>query len=155
VLFLQPPPPDPVLMRKTDIPLPADAVDRLDLLKQALAGDQRIVFAYVFGGVARGRVSPLSDVDVAFYLDGDPDSPEALLDLVGVVSDVFESDAVDVVILNSAPLSLAGRIQESAIVLVDRDPHRRHVYESLTRRMFWDFQIKERQILEARYRRHG
>lgn len=142
-------------MRKTDQPLPEDAIDRLDLLKQALAGDQRIVFAYVFGGLARGRVSPLSDVDVACYLDADADRPEALLYLVGVVSDVFESDAVDVVILNNAPLSLAGRIQESAAILVDRDPHRRHVYESLIRRMFWDFQIKERQILEARYRRHG
>lgn len=117
----------------------------------ALEADSRVVFGYLFGGLARGRVTPLSDVDIGIFLVPAADFTEARLDLIHAVTDALDSDAVDVVVLNEAPLSLAGRIQQSAKVLVDRDPQRRYAYESLTRRMFWDFRTVEDRIFEARY----
>jgi predicted nucleotidyltransferase len=36
----------------------------------ALENDLRVVFGYLFGGYARGNPTPLSDGDIALYLDG-------------------------------------------------------------------------------------
>lgn len=142
-------------MRKTATALPGDVLARLPRLTTELEADSRIVFAYLFGGLARGRVTPLSDADIAVFLCPESNFTEARLDLIGSIADALRSDAIDVVILNDAPVSLAGRIQECAKVLVDRDPPRRYAYESLTRRMFWDFRKVEARILNARYGVHG
>lgn len=138
-------------MRLSAAPLPADLNERLAVAQRKLAGDRHVLFAYVFGGVGRGRVTPLSDVDIAVYLDDTADASVARLELLGTLTKILGSDAVDLVVLNNAPLSLSGRIQHSARVLVDHDPERRYEYESLTRRMFCDFQFVERKILHRRY----
>jgi len=142
-------------MRKTETPLPPGTLRRLPGLGTALAADPRIIFAYLFGGLARGRLTPLSDADIAVFLKPRADFAEARLDLIGAVSEFLGSDAVDLIVLNDAPISLSGRVLQTARVLVDRDPEQRYAYESLTRRMFWDFQIVENRILEARYATHG
>jgi hypothetical protein len=54
------------------------------------------------------------------------------------------------VLLNTAPISLAGRVLMSRRVLLDRDPHLRHRYESLQLRMFHDFRVREHRILTQR-----
>lgn len=138
-------------MRKQNRPLPSDIESRLPLARRALEDDPRVVFAYLFGGLARGRASPLSDVDVAVYLASDADVLSAKLDLIGAITRVLATDAVDLVVLNEAPLSLAGRIQQGAQVLVDKEPGCRFVYESLIRREFADFQMQEQKILNRRF----
>jgi hypothetical protein len=55
------------------------------------------------------------------------------------------------VVLNRAPTSLAGRILRNRRVLVDKDPFRRHAYESLTLRQFFDFRFREEAVLAGRY----
>jgi hypothetical protein len=60
------------------------------------------------------------------------------------------TDAIDVVLLNSAPVSLAGRVLTSRRVLLERDPFARHRYESLHARMFHDFRIREHSLLAER-----
>jgi hypothetical protein len=55
------------------------------------------------------------------------------------------------VVLNSAPVSLAGRSLQTRKLLVDKDPFLRHKYESQTLREFFDFAIKEKEILHGRY----
>lgn len=142
-------------MRKNELPLPPDAMVRLPELGEVLTSDPRVIFAYLFGGLARGRLTPLSDADIAVFLEPTADLAETRLDLIGVVSEVLRSDAVDVIVLNEAPISLSGRVLQVARVLVDRDPERRYAYESLTRRMFWDFQVIENRILDARFGTHG
>jgi uncharacterized protein len=57
---------------------------------------------------------------------------------------------VDVVLLNTAPVSLAGRVLGSQQVIVERDPHARQAYESVTLRQFHDFRIREHRILGQR-----
>ncbi len=58
---------------------------------------------------------------------------------------------MDLILLNEAPLSLAGRILQNRKVLIDKDPFLRQKYESLILRKYFDFAIKEREILEGRY----
>jgi hypothetical protein len=118
-------------------------------VERALSADADIVFAYLFGSHATGTAGPTSDVDVDVYLRPGVDAFEARLRILGRLQQVLRSDAVDLVILNTAPLSLAGRILRQRQVLIDRAPFERHQYESLTSRMFIDFRVREHRLLSA------
>ncbi len=67
--------------------------------------------------------------------------------------ELLETDEIDLVILNTAPLTLKMKILEGKNVIVDNDPFLRHRYESLTIRKYFDFSIKEMGILERRFLR--
>lgn len=124
---------------------------RIDSLRRLMEREFPFVtFAYLFGSVATGRAGARSDVDIAVYLEDTADSFEARLDIASRASLHLATDRVDVVVLNSAPLSLAGRILQTRQVLLDRDPFARHRYESITARMFHDFRIREHRILAER-----
>ena len=111
--------------------------------------DGNILFAYLFGGLARGRFSPLSDIDPALFLKNEKKTN--YLRTFGNISEILGTGEIDLVILNRAPLSLSGRILQSRKVLVDKAPFVRHRFESITLRMFFDFSFKERDILKRRY----
>jgi hypothetical protein len=51
-------------------------------------------------------------------------------------------------------VAVAGRVLLSRQVLLDRNPHARHRYESCTARLFQDFRIREHRLLAER-RAHG
>ena len=110
-----------------------------------------IIFAYLFGGLARGKPLPLSDVDIAVYLRETVDSFEKKLEILGKLTDLLETDEIDIVMLNEAPLTLRMKVLENKRIIVDNDPFLRHEYESLTMREYFDFSTKEMAILERRY----
>jgi uncharacterized protein len=124
-------------------------------MEQQLAGllkaHEAIVFAYLFGSRARRQETPLSDIDIAVYLAEDADPIEEKLSLMGDLCSHLRRDDIDIVVMNSAPLSLLGRILAHRIVLLDRNPHLRHLFESLTLRKYHDFCIKEKALLERRF----
>lgn len=112
-----------------------------------------IAFAYLFGSMATGKTTPLSDVDIAVYLtEGDP--PAKRLELIGDLCDRLGTDRLDLVILNTAPPGLRARVVRSKRVLAERLPTERHAFESRTFREYMDFSKLENRILEQRYR-HG
>ena len=121
----------------------------IDSLTDLFRDDPNVIFAYLFGGLLRDRLNPLSDVDLSVYVR----NPRKLdyLDLFSRITKLLGTDEIDLIILNDAPLSLAGRILQKRKVLADKDPFLRHKYESLILREFFDFQIKERDILKRRY----
>ncbi|MGH7339217.1 MAG: type VII toxin-antitoxin system MntA family adenylyltransferase antitoxin, partial [Candidatus Rokuibacteriota bacterium] len=121
-------------------------------LGQALESCPAVRFAYLFGGAARERLTPLSDVDVAVYLDPAANLVAARLEAIEAVTRHLATDEVDLVVLNSAPIALAGRVLASRRVILDRDPFLRHRFESLASREFADFRIFERRLLERRAR---
>jgi len=130
-------------------PLPPNIQEKFGSLTDFFIQDGNILFAYLFGGLARGRFSPLSDVDLALFLKKEKKTD--YLETFGDITEILGTGEIDLVILNKAPLSLSGRILQSRKVLVDKAPFVRHRYESLTLRMFFDFSIKERDILNRRY----
>ena len=127
--------------------------DRLAGLGDAAAAVPGVVFAYLFGSVALGDDGPLSDVDLAVYLDDTVDPSETRLAVIEAASRHLRTDRVDVVVLNSAPIALAGRVLASRRVVLDRQPFLRHRYESLTHREFSDFRLLERRHFARRYGR--
>ena len=111
----------------------------------------KVLFAYLFGGLAKGKLQPLSDVDIALYLAESISLPDIKLDILGNLINILQTDEIDLVVLNTAELPLVMNVLKSKKIIVDRDPFARHIFESLTMRKFFDFSIKESAILQRRY----
>ena len=113
--------------------------------------DEAIIFAYLFGGLARGFYTPLSDIDIAIYIDDVPDVADYTFNLFCKLVDAIKTSEIDIVVLNTAPESITGRIVLNKVILTDKEPLKRYIYESLTLRKYFDFKMKEEQILFRRY----
>jgi predicted nucleotidyltransferase len=113
-----------------------------------------IQFAYLFGSAAAGRMTPSSDIDIAAFVDPSLDAFDAQLNIMAAASRHLGTDRLDVVILNAAPVSLAGRVLGGRRVILDRHAFARHRYESLLMRQFADFRLYERRHF-ARRRARG
>ncbi len=72
-------------------------------LTPILEKDKRVMFAYLFGSRARGQAGPLSDTDIAVYLDRRVKQGEYRLKLMERLSKFLKSDHLDLVVLNQAP----------------------------------------------------
>jgi len=131
--------------------VPPSSFEKIPLAGDMLREEERVIFAYLFGSAAQGRISPLSDIDIAVYLRTCEHLTEYRLELFNKLCDVLGTSEIDLVFLNTAPTNLEGRILMKKKILVDKDPHLRHRYESLAMRKFYDFQIRERAILYRRY----
>ena len=131
--------------------LPANIEDLIPKALTYLQSMPDILYAYLFGSFGRGKQLPLSDVDIAVYLKESTVVQEKKMEILGALIDILQTDEIDLVILNNAPLPLRRRILESKKVVVDHEPFRRHHYESLTMREYFDFSIKEREILKRRF----
>lgn len=133
--------------------LPSDIQSRLPAAITICQDEGNVIFAYLFGGLAASRRNPLSDIDIAVFAGNTADLDAYRLALFDRLTDALGTAELDLVILNTAPLSLAGRILQNRRVLVDKEPFRRHAYESLTRREYFDFHIKEEAMFARRYGR--
>lgn len=134
-----------------DKALPRDIEERLETLGTLLRGCPGVLFAYLFGGAGVGRRTPLSDVDVAVYLEDLYDSTEQTASLLGKVTAHLGTDEVDLIVLNTAPTALLGRILQTRRVICDRAPFARHRFESLALREFFDFRVFEQRHLDRRF----
>jgi predicted nucleotidyltransferase len=131
--------------------LPADILSRIPEVKRVLAEDDTIVFAYIFGGLAEGKVKPLSDLDIAVYIRDTSDLAEYKINLFGRIANSIGTSELDLIILNTASISITGRILQKKQILIDKYPTVRHTYESLTLRKFFDFKVKEEKFFSLRY----
>jgi predicted nucleotidyltransferase len=78
-----------------------------------------VLVAYLFGSLARGRPTPLSDVDVAILVDADREPDLAAL--TGALSDRLGTDAMDLVVLNHVGPTLAHRVLRDGRILFCRN----------------------------------
>jgi len=130
-------------------PLPEDIAQRLPLASEYLRSHPRVVFAYLFGGLARGEHRPLSDVDIAVYLAGSV-TADVKLDILGKLIDILGTDEIDLVILNTAPPLLAMNVLRKKQVMADNNPAMRHRFESLAFKKYFDFLPVELGMLTKR-----
>ncbi len=118
--------------------LPATIEKLIPLAVNYLQSHPGVVFAYLFGGLARGKPQPLSDVDIAVYLNKGSNIAENKLDILGRLIDILETDEIDLVVLNTADLPLVINILKNKEILVDNNPFDRHIFESLAMRKYKD-----------------
>ena len=83
-----------------------DILKLLPKVETYLRYREDVQFAYLFGSYAKGKITPLSDVDIAVYLSGSNFSQKRL-EILGGLIEVLKTDEIDLVILNTAPLPLA------------------------------------------------
>ena len=131
--------------------LPADILSRIPDVKKVLAEDSNVIFAYIFGGLTEGEPKPLSDIDISVYLKSTDKLAEYKLDLFDKLADTLNTSEIDLIILNTTPITITGRILQKKVILVDKNPPLRHTYESLMLREFFDFRVKEEALLSRRY----
>lgn len=97
---------------------------RLKCLPHSLASlEQQISAVVLFGSLATNKEVPLSDVDLAVLYDNHLSLDE--LDrlhrqVMGIITDLLQSDDIDLINLNTAPLSMQyGAIRQSKILLLN------------------------------------
>ncbi|MBM4278291.1 MAG: nucleotidyltransferase domain-containing protein [Deltaproteobacteria bacterium] len=129
--------------------IPEDIHQKIGLLTNLFVKEPNIIFVYLFGGLVKDKIKPLSDVDLSIYVKDIKNLN--YLSLFRNISETLLTDEIDLVVLNSAPISLTGRILQQRKVLIDKDPFLRHRYESRILREFFDFTIKEKENLNKRY----
>jgi predicted nucleotidyltransferase len=93
-------------------------------------------FAFLHGSGAADTGRPTSDLDVAAWWGGASPAPW----------DVDVPEGVDLLILDDAPVELAGRIALDGIVLFDDDPPARVAWQAQTRLMFLDEEHRQRDL---------
>ena len=100
-------------------------------------------FAYLHGSQAAGTARPDSDIDIAAYF-AEPVPASFELDL---------PPEFDLLMLNGAPLEIAGRIALDGRLLFDDNPTARVRWESQTRKIYSDEKYRidrsHREFLEA------
>lgn len=116
-----------------------------------LANRNDVLFAYLFGSHAKGSATDRSDIDIAVFMDEDKGAKIDKLQFIQEISEALNTDSLDLVILNSAPIALINRVLQKNILLVDRNGYKRHLFESLNMRKYFDFSIYEKGILEKRF----
>lgn len=102
---------------------------------------ERIVLVYLFGSLARGQETGLSDVDIAVLLE---DLPTDLLGFTLKLMDelsVILGDRVDLVLLNEAPPLLRHQVIKYGRVIYSKSEEDRVRFEVRSEREFLDLRI--------------
>jgi predicted nucleotidyltransferase len=100
---------------------PQEKKHQLDAIKDVLARSAEVKFAYIFGSCARGDTGPLSDVDVAVFLDSRVDPFAFRLRLMETLSRALRTEHLDLVILNDAsPVLRYEVVREGRVIKEDK-----------------------------------
>lgn len=107
--------------------------------------DRPVLLAYVYGSVAEGCPTPLSDVDIALVLDPDCelDAYERFMLDLEIGAELEKSSGIttiDVRSINAAPLRVQGEVVTTGRLLYSKDEDFRVAYEVRTRKRYFDFQ---------------
>lgn len=118
-----------MVMTKVDDRAPPPKIDAATTGRLSRALDRRGVnAAYLIGSYATGAAGPLSDIDVAVWIE-DELPPGARLDLRLALADAaakaLGSDEVDVVVLDDAPPLLRHRAIRDGVLLFSNDERAR------------------------------
>ncbi|MFQ5706691.1 MAG: nucleotidyltransferase domain-containing protein [bacterium] len=102
---------------------------------------REVELAYLFGSAACERPTPISDVDVAVYLNDKIDLSahwRLRVRLIGQVMDTLGTDSVDLVILNECPILLRHEVLKNGVLLYCQHPGKRIEFVTNTIREYCD-----------------
>ncbi len=115
-----------------------------EILKEYFKMHPEVEVAYVFGSLARGRMNPLSDIDIALLIDRDRIKEkiypygyksEILADLV----QLLKTNNVDLVILDEANPLLRHRILYFGKIIYSQDERKRIKFQIDTINRYNDY----------------
>jgi predicted nucleotidyltransferase len=130
----------------------ARILDRLKEFLPSVLTEYPVDVAYVYGSVARGAVTPFSDVDIALVLNESLPSHERLnleLEIESAIEDASGLRGLDVRAINQAPLLVRGKVVQEGVRLYEHDRTRRVAFEVETRKRYFDFAPVARRLQAA------
>ena len=127
----------------TTAPITHDLRPLLPNLADMAARESDVLALYLFGSYASGRPGPLSDVDLAVLFE--PSVPrdrytERRIALFGRAAAVVQTDAIDLVVLNTAPPLLTYQVLRGGVLLYEKDSTLRARFAALAIRRYLDFE---------------
>jgi uncharacterized protein len=108
-----------------------------DIIKHSLENNRAVKFAYLFGSHARGNTGPVSDIDLAVYLDNRFDFFSFRLHFLEELSRQLKGQSCDLVVLNSTSLVLQYEVLRDGKVLKE-DKLKRVQFETRVLRDYLD-----------------
>ncbi|KPJ56576.1 MAG: hypothetical protein AMJ42_05175 [Deltaproteobacteria bacterium DG_8] len=111
-----------------------------------------ILLLYLFGSYALNSANILSDLDIAF-LPGGKFNVDKILSLIGELQDIFEEEAIDLVDLSKAPLTLIHRVFREGKCLYACDLKTKIEFESMNENLYYDTEYLRREYFDALKRR--
>ncbi len=112
----------------------------LKTLKEAMQGEEDVLFAYLYGSYAYGDVHSESDIDVAVYLTLS-DMKEYLEKekrILSALIDKIHTDRIDLRILNVLPLLLQYRVLKEGIPIFTKEEQERIDFETRVMNRFFE-----------------
>ncbi len=117
--------------------------ETIKTLQDVLVAKDEIVFAYLFGSVAKETNNRLSDVDVAVYIDKKNMPASGSFgyksELLAEIENMIHQK-IDLVILNEAPLFLAYNVIKQGKLILCHDESERVDFHFRVMRDYLDFQ---------------
>ncbi|MBU0530234.1 MAG: nucleotidyltransferase domain-containing protein [Nanoarchaeota archaeon] len=92
----------------------------IERLRKLFSKHDFVRVAYIFGSAAEDRQGPLSDIDIAVFMDkgiSERKVNERKMMLINEISSVLETDKFDLVVMNDAPLLMNYNIIKNGKVL--------------------------------------
>jgi hypothetical protein len=126
--------------------------EEIELKVKDLSKRFDLLLLYIFGSYASNNASILSDLDIAF-LPGSKFNVDKILSLIGELQDVFEEEAIDLVDLSQAPLTLIHRVFKEGKCLYARDLRTKIEFESRKENLYYDAEHLRKEYFDALKRR--
>jgi len=122
--------------------LPRDATNQIPLLIKRISKDKEIIALFSFGSVTRGDLKPLSDLDFGVLVSNILDRKKRFakhLDLIGLFNTVLQTDEVDLILMNDAPMRFSHNILKSGELLFCSDTGALTEFIEKTVKVYLDF----------------
>lgn len=122
----------------------------LPAVQERFSAFPQVEVLYLYGSRAGGRVSPLSDVDLAVLLSESTKKKELLdvrLALIGEATEALKTDEIDLQVLNEIPVQAQYAILKNTKVLYCRNEFKRVEFEGDVVSRYLDF----KPFLEEQY----
>lgn len=130
-------------------PIAPGALARLPGLIGLISKDRQVLALLLTGSSAKGRVTPLSDLDFAVLLPRSLNRQARIkkhLDLIGEFNRFLGTDEIDLVLLNDAPSRMICNILNNGRLLHCRNKQELVDFLEYHRQMFLDFRFFRDQL---------
>ena len=127
-------------------------IERLRVSVEPILKNRPIRLAYVYGSVAEGNSTPLSDVDIALVADDELTPLQQLRLGLRLETELGEQTGVRKIearVINRASLSLRGQVACRGILIYARDEASRVDFETKTRDAYFDYQPVARRLRQS------
>ena len=135
-----------------------ELIERLQPFISMLQLRDTVAALYLFGSYATGRQTSLSDIDLAVLFDVSVEKEAFLaerLKLLGEMSSILGTDAVELVILNESPPTLGYRVTRDGVLLHASDNSNSQIisFKVKTWDRYFDYQPTQRIFSDGLARR--